>query len=88
MMDTKPGIICDHEKCPTSVICCHQLSRVYSVGFIENNADPVDLQAWCYACEYFFQQEGEMTLKFKNFNNAQIVCEECYREIKKHHTIE
>jgi hypothetical protein len=56
-------------------------------GFIENNSDPNDLQAWCYLCEEKFEQEGGMTEAFREFNAMAIVCIACYREAKSRHSI-
>jgi hypothetical protein len=61
MEDNKLEIACKHGTGIASVICCHQLNSVDPVGFIENSSELDDLQAWCYACEYFFQQQGDMT---------------------------
>lgn len=85
MEDNKLEIECKHGKGITSIVCCHQLDSEVPVGFIENSSDPNDLQAWCYACEYLFQQEEEMTPKFRTFNNAKVVCERCYEKIKQFH---
>ena len=52
------------------------------VGFVENSADPQDLQAWCDQCEAFFVREGEMTEAFKSFNDFRVVCSDCYAQIK------
>ena len=59
MDDNKLEIDCRHGKGIASIICCHQLNSVDPVGFIENSFDPDDLQAWCYACEYLYEQEGD-----------------------------
>lgn len=56
-------------------------------GFIENNDDPNNLQAWCYLCEEKFQEEDGMTESFKQFNGMAIVCVVCYEDAKKNHTI-
>jgi len=88
MEDNKLEINCKHGKGIASVICCHQLNAVSPVGFIENSSDPHDLQGWCYACEYLFLQEGEMTQKFRKFNNPRMVCEKCYAEFKSIHSVD
>lgn len=88
MKDNRVEIECEHGKGTASVICCHQLNSVDPVGFIENSSDFDDLQAWCYACEYLFQQEGGKTDRFKRFSNSRIVCEECYEKLKSVHSIE
>ena len=80
-------IDCAHGKGIASIVCCHLLNSADPVGFIENNSDPDDLQAWCYACEFLFQQEGEMTDQFKKFNNAVVVCEKCYEKFKNSHSL-
>ncbi|QEC67336.1 hypothetical protein FRZ67_08520 [Panacibacter ginsenosidivorans] len=87
MEKSRLEIDCAHGKGIASIVCCHLLNSVDSVGFIENNSDPDNLQAWCYACEFFFQQEEEMSEEFKNFNNAKVVCEKCYEELKNTHSI-
>lgn len=87
MEENKLEIYCSHGKGIASIVCCHILNSADPVGFIENSSDPNDLQAWCYACEFLFQQEGELTEKFKKFNNAKVVCEMCYQEYKNAHLI-
>ncbi|GHN01808.1 hypothetical protein WSM22_32970 [Cytophagales bacterium WSM2-2] len=87
MKDDKLEIDCKHGKGIASAICYHQLNSVDPIGFIENSSDPDDLQAWCYACEYLFQLERDMTEKFKKFSNAKIVCEKCYENFKSLHSI-
>jgi len=57
------------------------------LGFIENNDDPNDQQAWCYACEEKFQLEGDMTEAFRAFNDMGIICIVCYADFKTLHTI-
>lgn len=72
----------------SSVVCKHMLiSELAPAGFIENSSDPDDLQAWCYLCEEKFQQEGDMTDAFKEFNGFAIVCVVCYTEIKARHSV-
>lgn len=70
----------------TAVVCGHLVGNVvHPLGFIENCADPHDLQGWCYACEYVFLQKEEMTQKFREFNKMSVVCGSCYAEIKAKH---
>jgi hypothetical protein len=58
------------------------------VGFVENSDDPKDLQAWCHACEAKWQEEGDMTEAFREFNGMILICVSCYAEAKSRHTIE
>ena len=58
-----------------------------AVGVVENNDDPNDLQAWCFACEEKYQEEGDLTEAFREFNDMALVCVVCYAEIKERHTI-
>ncbi len=87
MEDSRLEIECAHGKGIASIVCCHLLNFVDPVGFIENSSDPNDLQAWCFACEFLFQQEGEITDEFKTFNKAKVVCERCYAECKNTHSL-
>jgi hypothetical protein len=48
------------------MICAHQLNSADPIGFVENSSDPDDLQAWCYACEYLYAQEGDWTQNSKS----------------------
>jgi hypothetical protein len=57
------------------------------VGFVENSADPNDLQAWCALCEAMYVSEGDMTERFRAFNNMTLVCDICYAEIKLRHSV-
>ena len=88
MDDNKLDIICKHGKGTASIVCGHHLVSIQPVGFIQNSYEPNDLQGWCYACEYLFGQEGEMTPRFKKFTNAKVVCEQCFEEIKNAHLTE
>ncbi len=77
-----------HGKNDVAVVCGHLLGHHSTpLGFVENSSIPGDLQGGCYACEYMFSQENEMTDKFKKFTNMSLVCEECYSDIKEKHSI-
>lgn len=73
---------CKHGKGIASIVCEHLINATKPIGFIENSSVPNDLQGWCFACEYYFKQEGGMTEKFKTFNSAKVVCSDCYIEFK------
>lgn len=76
-----------HGKRVGTAICRHLLlSAPAPAGFVQNSDDPNDLQAWCFACEEFFQSEGDMTAAFREFNGMTIVCAACYAEIKIRHS--
>jgi hypothetical protein len=89
MTDNGLEINCEcHGKGISAVACGHLVKNEgIPIGFIENSNEPSDLQAWCYACEYMYQQESEMTELFKAFNQMVLVCRECYSEIKSHHSV-
>ena len=77
-----------HGERVSTVVCRHMLqSEPSPAGFIENNSDPSDLQAWCHRCEKKFEQEGGMTEAFREFNGMSIVCVVCYGEAKVRHSI-
>ncbi|WP_099152571.1 hypothetical protein [Flavilitoribacter nigricans] len=78
---------CLHDKVLTAILCAHLLSSKVPLGFMENNADPDDLQAWCYACEYFFQKKKKMSRPFKKFSAAKVVCRQCYEQARATHSI-
>jgi hypothetical protein len=59
-----------------------------AVGFVENNSDPSDLQAWCKRCEEMFLAEGEKTEVFEAFNERAIICCVCYSALKAKHSKE
>jgi hypothetical protein len=82
-------ITCDqHGKSPVAVVCRHLVKNTgHPLGFVENNDEPEDLQGWCYACEYFFQQQDGMTDEFKIFCDMAVVCSSCYAEIKVKHSL-
>lgn len=88
-MDNEPlKIKCEDHDTETAAVVCGHLVKNNNVplGFIENSDDPDDLQAWCFACEYVFQQEQELSERFKSFAETVLVCTTCYKEIKeKHH---
>jgi len=87
MANDELGINCDkHGKGVAATVCCHLVrNNGAPLGFIENSAEPGDLQGWCFACEYFFLQEEDKTERFKMFCNFSVVCEECYGGMKSLH---
>ena len=79
-------IECDvHGERPSAVVCVHLLRATTPVGFIENESDPDDQQAWCKACEQMFVRERGMTDAFRTFNDMRLVCDGCYGTIKAKH---
>lgn len=73
--------------CISAVVCGHMIdSKVSAVGFIENNDDPNDLQAWCEDCEEMFLREDDKTEVFLEFNRMAIVCSNCYQVLKSKHS--
>lgn len=87
MNDASPAVV----KCGThgdrvaAVVCSHLLeARERHVGFVENSADPADLQAWCEACERLFLEEQGLTAAFREFTRMRVVCDFCYAAIKEH----
>jgi hypothetical protein len=81
-------INCHHGKGVVAVVCGHLVSNNgVALGFIENSSEPDDLQGWCFACEYLYQQESEMTEVFKEFNKMVVVCTICYADIKTKHFV-
>ena len=90
MSPTEPLLInCgSHGDRISAVVCRHMLETLEpAVGVVENNDDPNDLQAWCFACEEKYQEEGDLTEAFREFNDMALVCVVCYAEIKERHTI-
>ena len=70
-----------------AVVCRHMIGEDQSnAGFIENNSDTDDLQAWCYECEAMFAREGGMTDAFRAFNGMTVVCDHCYEGIRSRHS--
>ena len=90
MSPTEPLLInCgSHGDRISAVVCRHMLDTLEpAVGVVENNDDPNDLQAWCFACEEKYEEEGDLTDAFREFNDMAIVCVVCYAEIKERHTL-
>lgn len=81
-------ISCDtHGDSRCAVVCGHMVhTKEKVVGFIENSSDPDDLQAWCFDCERVFKEENGMSEEFRKFNDMSVVCEHCYRELRKRHS--
>jgi hypothetical protein len=81
-------ISCKHGSRRSAVVCRHLLDeRVRVLRFVENSDDPVNLQAWCGDCEKLLVDEGgEMTARFRAFNDFALVCDLCYANIKTRHT--
>ena len=70
-----------------AAVCGHLVNNMGApLGFVENSAEPTDLQGWCYACEFVFSEEQDKTVRFVAFCNHAMVCEQCYADIKSHHT--
>ncbi len=73
----------------TAIVCRHMIqSKDVAVGFVENCADPDDLQAWCGACARFFLEEGDLTERFREFNDFAVVCDFRYANLKERHSTE
>ena len=78
---------CKHGRAKSAIVCGHHVqAQDRAVGFIENSADPDDLQAWCGECEAVFVDEGGMTKTFRAFNGMSVVCVSCYEELKQRHS--
>ena len=75
-----------HGKRVSSVVCRHQITSSDPVGFVEIRSEPNDLQAWCESCEQLFLAEGDMTEKFRTYNDMAIVCCVCYAALKQKHS--
>lgn len=88
MSDVEPLYVdCgSHGRRVAAVVCRHMLHTGEAVGFIENNSDPDDLQAWCDRCEELFVAEGDKTEAFCAFNDRAIVCCDCYSALKAEHS--
>jgi hypothetical protein len=70
-------ISCAHGTRPSAVVCRHLLTE---------RERPADLQAWCGECEKLFLDEGgEMTTRFREFNDFALVCDLCDANIKISH---
>ena len=77
-----------HGSRTAAVVCGHMIAPTERcVGFVENRSDPDDLQAWCDDCESFYLREGRLTAAFEEFNDRKIVCEFCYQDFRKRHSI-
>jgi hypothetical protein len=74
-----------HGPRPTAVVCRHMIESIEARGFVENNSDPEDLQAWCYSCELMYEREQALTEAFRDFNRFAVVCVDCYTDLKKRH---
>lgn len=87
--EAKKTIECDqHGPSAFGLVCRHLVqNNGHPLGFVENSDDPDDLQAWCYACEYFYQQQQDLTEEFEKFCDCAIVCTKCYADIKAKHSI-
>jgi hypothetical protein len=69
-----------------AIVCRHMIrAKDRVVGFVENNPDPADLQAWCDHCERVFIEEGDKTERFRRFNDFAVVCDFCYAAFKARH---
>lgn len=84
--DAPLTIECDeHGTSIAAVVCRHMLQPAWrKVGFVENNDDPDDLQAWCEKCERMYLAEGKSE-RFIAFNDFKLVCAGCYAAIKRRH---
>ena len=77
-----------HGESDSSVVCGHLVNNTgNALGFIENSSILSDLQGWCYACEFVFSQEQDMTDAFKAFHQMTMICEQCYESIRQHHDV-
>lgn len=77
-----------HGPSHAAVVCQHLIGEAdWPKGFIENSADPSDLQGWCFACEEKYLAEGDLTEAFRQFNAFKVVCAACYADIKTRHSM-
>ena len=80
-------VSCTHGQRPAATVCGHMVTAADEiVGFVENSSDPLDLQAWCNACEQLFLIEGDRTPRFQEFTQMTIVCDICYGTFKARHS--
>lgn len=89
MTDEEPLMVdCGPHGRRVAAVACRHLVDVKDrkVGFIENSSEPDDLQAWCGLCEKLYVEEGEMSERFRKFNDMAIVCAVCYLEMKERHS--
>lgn len=86
---TPPTVLCDQHGPAVAAVVCQHLVGAHGepLGFVENSADPDDLQGWCAACEDAFVAEGGLTASFRLFNDFKVVCANCYAGIKARHSI-
>lgn len=78
----------------TAYVCEH-LANGTATGFHEpfkssvdkDLAEDDDFQAWCNDCELVRANEGGWNEKSEAFANVQIVCEECFKEMKEQNSI-
>ena len=76
-----------HDKAADAIVCCHHVQTTSAVvGFVENCAEPENLQAWCDDCERMLVAEGEMTEEFRRYNDFKVVCSACYASIRARHS--
>jgi hypothetical protein len=76
-----------HDKEINAIVCCHHVQSTDRIlGFVENCAEPDNLQAWCDECERLFAAEGELTNVFRNHNDFKVVCSVCYVAIRAKHS--
>lgn len=91
MTDVSPLTIeCDRHGTRIAAVVCRHLLGAHGPrrGFVENSDEPDDLQAWCHDCEEVFEREGGLTEAFSEFNDRVMVCDRCYAELKRYHSIE
>tara|TARA_B110001454_G_scaffold219201_1_gene251859 strand:+ start:835 stop:1266 length:432 start_codon:yes stop_codon:yes gene_type:complete len=89
VMNSKLIIVCGtHGKRLGCAVCSHLVqAQDKIVGFIENNDDPNDLQAWCEQCEVMYLKEKGLTVEFEKFHELQIICDLCYQTLKSKHSV-
>lgn len=88
---TKKIVECaNHGPQDAAFVCIHLVKhgKDRPIGFYQADIDPDnrdwdDLQAWCKECDEVLDKVGEWNDESEAFSNIQLVCNECFEEMKR-----
>ena len=80
---SRPAFVCQHLDCKT-VKGFEEAFETYKGMELDEDDD---LQAWCDECEKVRAEYGEWNEESENFAQIQLVCENCYFELKEFNQI-
>jgi hypothetical protein len=74
-----------HGKGYAAFVCCH-LVHGSGEGFFHSDNGPCP-DAWCARCDALMMQTGHWTEEAEKFAGISVVCDSCYRNIRRRNRV-